>query len=375
MYPLFKSGLKINYFWGDPGVSELQQIQEQTIAYPSASGGQATRTLQRNGMLSRLRFLATALFNVSAYTAAPGKSSYGVLGSFINRLRIDANGSISLVDLSGLGLTVYNDIQNRDGSNLAPVAYDTTLDNVSAATSLKKYDAIGATGNFNAQAPFELQFALPVNIKQQVAELGLWLLQNQSIDVGISVLFNPLYAAASSVNSLWSGGTLTGTATVASTQLQIERELYTIPAKQDEYPDLRWAHQVIEARRDILGNAFRFEVPRAGVLLRAIIMVLDSNGAPVDVSDVSNLKWVYGANETPISRPGWAFTQEFQQDYGHYPPKGVLVMDFYKFGGAGLKFVKDTESLANLRIEGTFTSTSTGTVLCILDRFVMVSGR
>jgi hypothetical protein len=65
---------------------------------------------------------------------------------------------------------------------------------------------------------------------------------------------------------------------------------------------------------------------------------------------------------------------EYLQDYGHYPPKGVAVLDFYKFGGKGLKFVKDTESIANLRIEGTLTSTATGTALIILDRFVMVKG-
>jgi hypothetical protein len=106
-----------------------------------------------------------------------------------------------------------------------------------------------------------------------------------------------------------------------------------------------------------------------------MIMILDSSGLPVDVSDVSNLKWVYGANETPISRPGDFFTMEYIQDYGHYPMKGLLSLDFYKFGGKGLKFVKDTESLANLRIEGTCTATTTGTAIVILDRFVNVNGR
>jgi len=360
--------------WGDPGVSELQQIQEMAIGFPSASGGQATRTLQRNGMLSRLRFLYKGKLNVSAYTGAPSKSVYGVIGSGINRLRVEANGSIPLVDLSGIGLNVYNDVQNQDGSTFAPVAYDGTLDNVTAAASLKKYDAIGATGDKLVQAPFELQFALPVNIKQQIAELGLWLLQNQSIDVGINVTFNPLYSTAASRNSPWSGGTLTAAGVAADSGLEVERELYTIPQKQDEYPDLRWAHQVVEYRREITAAGLRFEVPRSGVLLRAMILILDSNGDPVETTDINRLSWVYGANETPISRAGWSYTQEFLQDYGHYPMKGLSVLDFYKFGGKGLKFVKDTESLANLRIEGSFLTTTSGTAVIILDRFVMVNG-
>ena len=371
---MYKYGMHVVNFWGDPGVSEVQQIQETSIPYPSASGGQYTRTLQRSGLISRIRFLAKALFNVSAYTGAPSKSVYGVLGSFINRIRIEANGSIPLVDLSGIGVNIYNDVQNRDGSTLAPVAFDTTLDNVTAAASLKKYDAIGATGNFNAQAPFEFQFSLPVNIKQQVAELGLWLLQNQSIDVGINVNFNPLYAAAASRNSLWSAGTLTGTATVASTGLDVERELYTIPNKPEEYPDLRWAHQTIEYRKEITTAGLRFEIPRSGVLLRAMVMILDGNGDPVEVTDISSMKWIYGANETPISRPGNFFTMEFLQDYNHYPMKGLSVLDFYKFGGNGLKFVKDTEAIANLRIEATFTATTSGTAIIILDRFILING-
>lgn len=366
---------KVNHMWGDPLVSEVMQLAETAIQYPSASGGLATRTLSRAGFLNRLRFQLTDVLSVSAYTSGSQKSAYGVIGSTINRFRVNANGNIPLVDVSGNGLTMINDICNRDGSSLAPVAYDTTNDNVTAALSLKQYDAISSTGTKTAKAPFEIPFGLPVTIKQQMMEYGLWLLQNQGLDVTIEVNFNALYSAAASINSPWSGGTLTATADTSNSKLEIERELYSIPADDQQYPDLTWAHQFIELSAPIAGNQAIFNMPRAGWLLRAMVMTLDSSGNPVEYTDLASQKFIYGAAENPIFRKGSFMCQEFLQDYGHYPPKGVTVLDFYKFGWGGFKFAKNTEDLANLRIESNYTSTTTGTQLIVLERLVPIGGR
>lgn len=361
--------------WGDPLVSELQQLAEVTIAYPSATGGLATRTLSRAGFLNRLRFYLQLLLNVSAYTSGSQKSPYGVIGSSINRLRVTANGNVPLADLSGLGLTMVNDVANRDGSSLAPVAYDTTLDNVTAAASLKAYDAISATGNKNAKAPFEIPFGLPMTVKQQVMEYGLWLLQNQAIDVSVECNFNPLYSTAASNNSPWSAGTLTAAADTANSKLEIEREIYSVPPDSRDYPDTMWAHQWIEQQVPIAGNLATFYMPRAGWLLRAILLTLDSSGNPVEYTDLSQCKFTYGANEAPIVRKGTWLTQEFLQDYGHYPLKGMQTLDFYKAGWQGFKFAKNTEDLANLRIENTYASTTTGTLIIVMERLIPISGR
>jgi hypothetical protein len=360
--------------WGDPLVSEVQQLNETSIQYPSSVGGLGSRTLSRAGFLNKLRFLLRAKLNVSAYTSGSQKSVYGPIGSTINRLRVTANGSIPLVDLSGLGVTMVNDVANRDGSFLAPVAYE-ALNNISAAASLVKYDAISATGDKNLQAPFEIPFGLPVTIQQTVMEYGLWLLQNQGIDVTVEANFNPLYAAAASRTSPWSAGTLTATATIADTALDVERELYSIPSQEGSFPDLTWAHTWQELSADILSGQAIFNMPRAGWLLRLIALTLDSNGDPVEYTDLSSAKFVYGANETPIFRKGSFMAQEFLQDYGHYPMKGMSVMDFYKFGGNGFKFAKNTEDLANLRAEFNFASTTAGRVVIVLERLIPVGNR
>lgn len=359
--------------WGDPGVSELLQLSETAITYPSASGGNTTRTLQRAGLLKRLRFIANARTTLGGVLGTVNKSTYGPLGGLVNRIQVMANGQIPLVDLSGLGATLYNEIQNRDGSTLARPAFTSGIGLVEGV-SPTTYDA-AAIATINAVYPFEFQFALPVNIKGQVTELGLWLLQNQAIDVGIQVTFNPLYSVAATNDALWSGGTPTSTPDLANTNLQIERELYSIPNDPKDYPNLAWAHQVIEFTQPITSNFARFSIPRAGMLLRAIVHTLDSSNNAVETTDISSLSWIYGSNETPVKRVGNFLNMEYFQDYGRNAPKGTAVLDFYKWGDQGLKLVKSTEDLANLRIETNYATTATGTQRVILDRLVPVVAR
>lgn len=361
--------------WGDPGITEQLQLAETAVPIPQTAPSSVTRTLQRAGLLKRLRMYSTAQLDVTAFTTAPAKSPYGPLAHLSN-IQVTANGQIPLVNMSGFGALVYTEVQNRDGSVLTRPLNISEL-GVSDSLKLAQFDAIGATGNFLAKYPFEFQFALPVTLAGQVSELGLWLLQNQAIDVGVNLTFNPFYSStASTFSSLWSGGTgITSTQDISS-QVEIERELYNIPNDPKDFPNLAWAHQVIEYTQTFTSSFSRFSIPRSGLLLRAIIINLDGSGNPVEFSDVSSLAWIYGANETPVTRAGKWLTSEYLMDYNRQPPKGVLVLDFYKWGDAGLKLVKDTEVLANLRLETTFATTTTGTQKVILDRlYPVMTGR
>jgi len=355
--------------WGDPGITELNQLIENPVVVPALSGGQKAVTMSRAGILRRLRFNMISNIDVTPYTGAPSKSPYGPLAA-INNISVKANGNIDLVNLSGYGAAIYNEVQNRDGSVLSRPLNISEL-NVADSLKLAQYDAIGATGNFTASFPFEVQFALPMDIRGVRQEIGLWMLQNQAVDMSVNVSFNPLYAAAATNEAVWSGGTLTAALNTAS-QLQIERELYDVPSDPKNFPRLDWGHQIIEYTQTFTGKFSRFDIPRSGLLLRAIIINQDSGLNPVEYSDIVSLNWTYGANRTPISRTGKWFTHEYLMDYNRQPPKGVQVIDFYKWGEGGLKLVKDTDVLANLRLETTFSATTTGTQRIILDRLYPV---
>jgi len=358
--------------WGDPGVTQEVLIQDSTIPYPGASGGPVTINVQRAGLLKRLRLNALAQLNVTGFTTAPGISAYGPLGAYLSRIQVTANGQIPLIDLSGFGATVFNEIQNRDGSVINHPTYLTEL-GVVDATKIAQYDPISAISVVNAKFPIEFQFSLPVNISGQYTELGLWLLQGQAIDLSINAVFNPMYASTISKSALWSAGTgIVSAPVLANSMIQVERELYELPANSKDFPNLSWAHQIIEFSNPFTGNYSNFPIPKAGLLLRAIAINLDSSGNPVDVSDISSFNFTYGANTRPISRPGWAMTEEYLNDYNRLPPKGVCMLDFYKWGEQGLKLVKNTEQLANLRLETNFATTSSGTQNIIIDRLVPV---
>lgn len=362
--------------WGDPGVTEQLLIQESSIPYPSASGGVGNLQLQKAGLLKRLRFYSQMQFDQTAGTAAPSKSVYGPLGAVLRRIRVEANGRVPLFDLSGLGAFMYNEIQNRDGSPWATPQAIAEI-NVAQAANLHAYTT-PATGvvSYYAKYPFEFQFALPVNIRQMVTELGLWLLQNQAIDVNIEATFNAMYAAAASRDALYSAGTgVTGAPNLAGSKIEIERELYAIPVKTADMPNLAWAHQVIEFTQPWTGGIATFNIPRAGLLLRAAVLSLDSSGDPVSYADIRRMKYIYGSNETPITRPGWSLVEEFLLDYNRLPPAGLSLLDFYKWGDQGLKLVKNTEEISNLRIETEYIATAAGTQRVILDRLVPVVGR
>ncbi len=359
--------------WSDPGVTQQIMLLDNPIQLPGANGGIAMGTFQRAGFLKRLRMLHTTVLAQSAATGAPSKSAFGPLAGALNHITISANGQIPLIDLSGLGATLYNEIQNRDGSVTNRPSIISEI-NITEAAKLAQYDA-PATGvvTYTAQYPFEFQFALPVNIRQQVTELGLWLLQGQSIDLAVTLNFNPPYSASATPNAVYSGGTgVTATPTLASCLTQFERELYEVPQNSQDMPNVSWAHQVIEFPVPFTSNYMKFDLPKAGLLLRAILMNLDGSNNPVEYTDVSQLAWTYGANTRPIARPGWGPTLEYLQDYGRMPFKGVQVLDFYKWGDFGLKLVKNTELLANLRIEENFRTTASGTTLVILDRLIPV---
>ena len=357
-----------NGVWGDPGVTEQQLVLEDSIAIPATSGGVATRVLQRAGYLRKLRMWLDAEISQTAATGAPSKSPYGPFAGMIRRIRIEAAGRQPLYVLSGLGATIYNEVQNRDGGVLAYPAF-LAAHNITEATSLVVYTT-AATGaqTYYVKFPLEYAFSLPVFVRGVAEELGLWLLQDRSVDLSVEVEWNDPVQASASYHAAYSGGTgLTGDPVVASTNLKIERELYSVPANPKARPNEAWAHQVIEYEEAISGGKFRFDVPAAGLLLRAVVIMLDSSNDPVEYTDLTSMSVIYGTNTTPIRRAGWAMAQEYLQDYGRMPAKGVVVNDFYKWGLDTLKLAKDSESLANFRIEGEFSSTTTGTAIIILD--------
>lgn len=373
--------------WGQPGVSELQLILDNNNVIPSAQGGFQTTILQRAGFLRRLRHNLTFEVDQSAATGAPSKSAKGPLGSTLNNITLQANGMTPLINVSGLMAMMLNEVQHSAGNgsgegDASSLEYPGFVadSNIVAATVLEQYPAPGTGAQtYIIKYPFTFEMAIPLVVNGQPLEWGLWLLQNQTVDLSLQVGWNIGYQASATPDSPYSGGTgVTAPVNTGTTQLTIERELYTVPAPAGQdgkanYPDTNWAHQLIEYVQPITASFSRFDVPKAGVLLRLLHYTEDASGNPVDVTDLASLNWIYGANANPINRGGAMYINDYLFSRGMYPPKGLAVIDFYQKGWFGLKLVRDTQGLANLRVEATYKTTTTGKSRLLLDRMVPIT--
>lgn len=371
--------------WHLPGVSELNQLQETVQNIPPAGGAANVVSVQQAGFINKLRGYLDAQISQSAGTTAPVKTAYGPLGGSIKRLQVLVAGRKPFFSLSGLGLLVYNEVNNPDSSVLRPPPYLTgTSDAVVAEAAHLTAHTVPTTGatTYNVKAPFELLFGIPVWMAKLIPmgkdyipietaeQVGLWYLQERKTALTIESEFWPPYAAAGNQTPYNAGVAVVALWSSSVNQLRWERELYDVPPDVNAWPDQNFVHQVVEYEAAIAGKTSTFPIPQVGALLRAIFILLDSNGALVEWTDLLNLSLTYGAADKPIDRPGWALVNDYLEDQGGYPMKGVVVLDFYKAGRQAARLARDTDRIANLAFNLLFSATTTGTVKIILESLV-----
>lgn len=353
--------------WGDPGVTELQILKDNSIALSGinvtpTTTGQGILTLQHVGLLRRLRLRLNFPFSVTGYTTPPTLDVNGPW-NIINTLRADVNGIAPLYVVSGIGAymisllsTPFATVDSQTGA----IATD-----ASVLTDVFAFPSVGAAGPFTATAMLDLPFTVDISLPGQQlnlpTELGLWLLQNQTVDMVLTVNFNALQGANPTVQPYQGGTGSTYAYTGAS--IDIEREFYRIPSDPANMPVLAWAHQWVETVVPFQGTSLDLPISRAGIVLRALAYVVD--GATNDgalSSKFTGMSYVYGANETPIIvDPGFMRARQLR-DYGRLFPRGAFLFDWYKWGGTpsqmvgSFKLTYNTEAIVNQRIHFDFAS-------------------
>lgn len=346
--------------WGDPGVTELQILKDNSMtlsafgATPTTTA-QGIQTLQHVGLLKRLRVRLNIPFTVSSYSAGPSADVNGPW-NLLQNFRVDVNGIAPLYVCSGMGLFLISLLSNP----LAAVDAQTNAiaTDANAFTDVFSFPSVTANGTYTLTAMFDLPFTVDIALPGQTVnlptELGLWLLQNQTVDMVITANVANLQNSTA-LTAPYQGGTATyayGAATI-----DFEREFYRIPSDPNNMPLLSWAHQWVETYVPFSGTSVDLNISRAGIALRAACYIVD--GATSDgvvASKVSAMSWIYGANETPmIVDPGFARARQLR-DYGRLLPKGCFLFDWYKWGGASMKLVYNTEAIVNQRVHFDFSS-------------------
>lgn len=242
--------------------------------------------------------LAGIFLNITGSIAGT-LSSPNAMGkaSIIRRVRLIANSGIDLVNISGPGYHYL--LRDHLENYIDPVV---NSDGRSAV----------ATG------AFDVSMFIPVSINAR-DPLGLFMLQNEATLLQLSVEFETDTTVAT-------GATVTATVTPFA-------EIFSVPARVEDWPPLNVVHQIVEETRAIpAGGLFEYKWPRGNTY----VQVLHGCGIAQSPSD----NWTNAALVVNQSDFLWNVTpaglnMEYMRSHGRARLLGQLPLDFLGTSGLG----------------------------------------
>ncbi len=373
--------------WGDPNVTIRRELSNGTSAYGPA-GNPTIVQIQRSGILRQLRLL-----QIGSVTITPGAGTIAadVLGpwNLFNLLRMVPNDGSPVRSHSGYMAYVDMIARSAEGDQIAPdvvAAVETSADPLADIFAFPT--GAGAGQDFR----FYLDLPLTQYIRSIDDELGYWPLDNPQVQMNLE--YTAVGTSSSSPFRI-SGNTATqfpyladagnvGTVDLVSPTIDVRRELYQVPVKPEDEPDLNWVVQTTEsAPQGVNVNGATGAVWKAtnnsGILVRLSAYIQDGGAgiaeSKLSASNALNLK--YGADENKLAETGRAAHARMHKLYGFAPPKGVYIFDFL---GKQLS-LQDTVNLTSMpefRLEMNFASAlnATNSAIRILqERLVPISRR
>ena len=330
--------------WGDPAVTRLRRQADSSIIY--AVGVNTPQTLQHVGLLKKLRLIASLNITNVLNAGTSVQDEQGPWNLFSNMM-IRVSGLDLLYQVSGWGLYLINLVNGYQQAPNAPgVATSNTANQQATATDVFSYPAAAAQTAQTLLFNLDLPFTAPL---LGFEDLGLWLIQNETVNMEVVPTFNALGGA----NNLQQPYVLTGaaTATVNSGNVAIWRDFYGVPQNQADMPPLGYVHQWEEQFNAITGNQVDIDHQRGGVLLRLIYQIDDAdsvgNGGNVLAgilnANVNGIEYKYDANDTPFGESVTQILSRQRELYGRDLPQGTFTHDFF----SQTKTLQDTYNTEN----------------------------
>ncbi len=263
-----------------------------TIAFTNGDG--TPLTLPSIGLLSRL----WVVLELDATFSSTGV--YGNYGAWaaIKRLKLQLNNAAQdLVDVSGFGLFLLNNLQRKVNKFDETAGLDSAL-----------YAAPTSTGNIN------IALEVPVNQSNGMNfEAGMINLQAPEVQVTLNLTFA---AANSDIASNISA--LSGTA-------HVYYEYYEVPDPSAVMIPPVILHKVVEQQSSFSSTGeVIYTVPRAGKISR-LIQILNVNGVRSDAYDSVKLK--LQQSDTVYDREKRLVKFQHRENYGVAAQTGVIVTD------------------------------------------------
>jgi hypothetical protein len=331
--------------WGDPAVTRLRRQADQSINY--AVGVNQPTTLQHVGLLKRLRLITSLNITNVLNGGTSTQDLFGPWNIFANLL-IRVSGLDLLYQVSGIGAYLI-DLVNQE--LYAPDVNPSLVTNATTAASLFNFPASGAVGPATLLFSLDLPFTLPM---LGFEDLGLWLIQNETVNMEVVPTFNAL-GGATALNQPY---VLTGaaTATVNSGSVAIWRDFFGVPASSADMPPLGYVHQWEEQYDSVTGSQVDINHQRGGILTRLVYLVVDadSTGGGGNVingianANLSGLEFKFDANDTPFDEDVSSVLARQRQLYDRDLPQGVFTHDQF-LATKTLQDTYNTENYINIK--------------------------
>jgi len=274
--------------------------------------------LPKVGLLSRvfLHFSGTLTVTVGGGTSVAAPRSPWNIAS---RIRLLANSTLPLIDLSGFGTYVANLTTRWVGVFARPGSFA----NAFTIANVPQYEPpaqaeVARYGFANGANVIDFSLELPVKLTEQ-DPIGLIIAQNPQTQLTLEITNGAIADLA----------TLAGGATATLTgQWSVGMEYFEAPASESAMPDMTFVHVWQEQRYPVSATGINDLTLLTGDTYLKVAHVVQLNGT-LNSADVTRVGVVFNSADQPYNLDRWLQLYRQRRIYGKDLGVGLFVHDFF----------------------------------------------
>jgi hypothetical protein len=302
----------------------LKKTRQNFVPYAALSftaGQNSPFELNRVGLIARIILKVSGVYTCAHASKTTFTKKFKAPWTLIDRLKLNLNTGVNLIDCSGYGLFLRNVLYARNHR----------IDEVIAGSDVFRFGNTVSAGGTANNIDFVLEIPIAINDRDPV---GFLMMQSQEAVANVRIDW-----AATLIGALMTDADVVVSAVAITVTPEVE--LFSIPRTPADYPDTSLVHQIFEDMQMIgTTGEQKYIVPRGGIYMK-ILHSIELNGALAGLTDIDKLTLTYNQNQVPYEIS--AQIQRFEQlrKYGRTLPDGCFVWDFFYQGIPNLAGFRD----------------------------------
>lgn len=302
----------------------LKKTRQNLVPYAALSftaGQNSPFELNRVGLIARIVLKISGVFTCAHASKTSFTKKMKAPWTLIDRIKINLNTGVNLVDCSGYGLYLRNLLYARNHR----------IDEIIVGSDVYRFGNVVSSGGTVNNLDFVLEIPVAINDRDPV---GFLMMQSQEIVANVRID----WAAALADVLMTDVDVVVSAVAITATPLI---ELFSIPSSAADYPDTSLVHQIFEDMQPISTTGEqKYTVPRGGIYMK-IIHSVELNAALAGLTDIDEMTLTYNQNQTPYEISAQLQRYEQLRKYGRILPDGCFVWDFFYQGIPNLAGFRD----------------------------------